>query len=153
MAQGSWYVVGPLLGLLVVALLWVAGKPLGALGGYIDLEERLHGGVAGWRVFFLVGILVGGVVFSRAGGGWHATTAYGSFDALWGGGLAVKAGVLIGAGTLMGYGARLGGGCTSGHGICGTALRQPSSYVATMTFMATAVMSAHLIAWTVGGGR
>jgi len=69
MSQGSWYVVGSLLGLLVVALLWVAGKPLGALGGYIELEERLRGGAAGWRVFFLVGVILGGLAFSLAGGG------------------------------------------------------------------------------------
>ena len=34
-----WYVAGPLLGLLVTALLWAINKPLGALGGYIDTVQ------------------------------------------------------------------------------------------------------------------
>ncbi len=32
-----WYVAGPLSGLLMVGLRAVVNKPLGALGGYIDL--------------------------------------------------------------------------------------------------------------------
>src|SRR3989442_5110 len=39
LANGPWYLVGPLIGLLIVGLFWVANKPLGALGGYIDLYE------------------------------------------------------------------------------------------------------------------
>ncbi|HZQ61280.1 MAG TPA: YeeE/YedE thiosulfate transporter family protein, partial [Casimicrobiaceae bacterium] len=64
----------------------------------------------------------------------------------------VEAMLLGGAGMLMGFGARTAAGCTSGHGITGTALGSPSSYVATMTFMGTAVLAAHLFA-LLGGGR
>ena len=37
-----WYVAGPLLGLLITALLWATNKPLGALGGYCDTVEWLQ---------------------------------------------------------------------------------------------------------------
>ena len=146
MSTAPWYVVGPLLGLVIVAMLWVTNRPLGALGGYVDLEAWLRrpSSRAGWRMFFLGGVILGGLV---AGDG-HATLAY-DID---GSTTAVRMAVLAGAGVLMGYGARTAGGCTSGHGLSGSALASPSSWVATGTFMATAVVAAHLIAWTVGGG-
>ena len=44
------------------------------------------------------------------------------------------------AGLLVGFGTRLGSGCTSGHGICGIARLSPRSIVATVTFMAVAML-------------
>jgi uncharacterized membrane protein YedE/YeeE len=51
----------------------------------------------------------------------------------------------------VGYGARLSRGCTSGHGICGLASLRLPSLLAVLTFMATAILTAHLTA-TLGGG-
>lgn len=48
-------------------------------------------------------------------------------------------------GFLAGFGARLSGGCTSGHGICGMASLQPASILAVCTFLATAMVTAHLV--------
>lgn len=42
MERGAWYLVGPLMGVVIVAMLWVANRPLGALGGYVDLEAWLR---------------------------------------------------------------------------------------------------------------
>jgi uncharacterized membrane protein YedE/YeeE len=55
---------------------------------------------------------------------------------------------LFAAGTVVGYGARVMGGCTSGHGLCGTSALSPASFVATGTFVATAIVATvglHLI--------
>ena len=49
--------------------------------------------------------------------------------------------VLAVAGLLVGFGARLGGGCTSGHGVCGLSRLSGRSLVATMVFMATAILT------------
>jgi uncharacterized membrane protein YedE/YeeE len=57
---------------------------------------------------------------------------------------------LIGAGALIGSGARTAGGCTSGHGMCGMSFGSPASVAATMTFMMTAVATAHVLLW-IGG--
>jgi uncharacterized membrane protein YedE/YeeE len=151
-ARGSWYVIGPLIGLTVVAMLWVTNRPLGALGGYIDLHDWLRRPSAkiGWRFFFLVGVVVGGLIHGLVAGGLHPTLAYGGFAGSFGSPL-VEATLLAGAGLLMGFGARAAAGCTSGHGITGTALGSPSSYVATMTFMGTAVLAAHIFFWAEGG--
>lgn len=147
-----WYVAGPLIGLLITGLLWATNKPLGALGGYCDaaqwLQERR--GAPSWRVLLLLGIVIGGALSAVAVGGWQPTLAYGSFDAVLGNSLVAKGTTLFAAGGLIGFGARLSGGCTSGHGMCGTSMGSPASLVATVTFMATAVMTANGLAWLLG---
>ncbi|MDP8568860.1 YeeE/YedE family protein [Methylophilus aquaticus] len=47
---------------------------------------------------------------------------------------------LVAAGLLVGFGTRLGSGCTSGHGVCGLSRLSIRSLVATLTFMATAIV-------------
>lgn len=149
-ARGAWYVVGPLMGSVIVAMLWITNRPLGALGGYVDLQDwvRRPSRQGGWRMFFLLGVLGGGLLHAVLTGGPRGTFAYDlpGFDST-----VERALVLVAAGTMMGYGARRAGGCTSGHGLCGSALASPASWVATGTFMATAVIAAHVIAWTMGG--
>ena len=49
---------------------------------------------------------------------------------------------LIIAGLLVGIGTRMANGCTSGHGICGLARLSPRSLVATLVFMAAAIITA-----------
>ena len=47
---------------------------------------------------------------------------------------------LVMAGLLVGFGTRLGSGCTSGHGVCGLSRLSIRSLVATLIFMATAIV-------------
>ena len=58
--------------------------------------------------------------------------------------------LLIAGGLLVGIGSRLGSGCTSGHGVCGVSRLSKRSILATLTFMAIAILvvtiSRHLIA-------
>ena len=53
---------------------------------------------------------------------------------------------LLAGGFLVGFGSRLGGGCTSGHGICGLASLQRPSLAAVVTFLATGMATAQLVA-------
>lgn len=48
---------------------------------------------------------------------------------------------LVVAGLLVGFGTRLGNGCTSGHGVCGISRLSGRSIVATLTFMATGIVT------------
>ena len=48
------------------------------------------------------------------------------------------------AGLLVGFGTRLGSGCTSGHGVCGIARLSKRSMVATLVFMAAAIVTVYL---------
>jgi hypothetical protein len=59
--------------------------------------------------------------------------------------------VIAVAGLLVGFGTRLGSGCTSGHGICGIARLSPRSIVATLVFMAAAIVVVALMRHVIGG--
>ena len=153
LATGApWFVAGPSIGALIVLLLWLTNKPLGALGGYIELAEWVTRArpALGWRAFFIMGVTAGGMLSALAGPGWHPTLAYGSFDAMFGSTLWLKLAILSGAGILIGAGGRIAGGCTSGHGLCGTAFGSPASFVCTATFMLTAIVCAFAVAWMFG---
>lgn len=48
---------------------------------------------------------------------------------------------LIIGGIFVGIGTQLGSGCTSGHGVCGNARLSKRSVAATLTFMATGILT------------
>jgi hypothetical protein len=64
-----WYIAGPILGALIIGLRATANKPLGALGGYIDVIEHA---ARPWRLeftaFVLAGIVRGGTLFTLSTG-------------------------------------------------------------------------------------
>lgn len=147
-----WYVAGPALGLLVVGFFLLANQPLGATGAYVETARtvRRHPGAAAWRVFYFVGIALGGfLAVLLKGTGFDPRSGYDTLVGSGSGQLGLSlpaAAVLIFAGAVvMGYGARMAGGCTSGHGICGTAQRSPASWAVMITFMATAVMTTFVV--------
>lgn len=88
----------------------------------------------GWRLVYAAGLILGALVWwlGLAGGAPQSTT--------------VPAWQLLVGGFLVGYGARLGNGCTSGHGICGLGSLQLPSLMAVLTFMATAFLTANVMA-------
>ena len=53
---------------------------------------------------------------------------------------------LLLGGFIAGFGARLSNGCTAGHGICGMASLQPASIVSVLLFLATAMITARVVA-------
>lgn len=55
------------------------------------------------------------------------------------------------AGLMVGFGTRLGNGCTSGHGVCGVARLSRRSLAATVTFMASAMVTVFLARHVIGG--
>lgn len=144
-----WFVAGPLLGLIVVGVFAMLDERLGVLGGYSELVERATRvrRTLGWKAWFLVGIVAGGIVFSLAAGGSRAGNGYGWLESALGGGPLATGAVLAGAGVLIGVGAKTAGGCTSGNGLSGCSFGSPASFVATGTFMATAVVTAFALRW------
>ena len=151
LARCPWYIAGPVVGALIVTLRAAVNKPLGALGGYIDFSE--HGGRpsrAGFSAFLLAGIVIGGALFAFATNTFSPSLMYPAGELLPSDGV-LRVGLLVLAGLAMGVGARTAGGCTSGHGLTGVSLGSPASLVATMTFFATAVALAHVLAWMFGG--
>jgi hypothetical protein len=143
-----WWVAGPAIGLVVISLAWVTGKPLGVSTGYgsiCALTSRLpffqqpeYGGR--WRIAFILGLPIGGLVATTLAGPFTPTLAYGALDALTHGSLILKGTVLFTGGLLIGAGARWAGGCPSGHSIVGIAQGALSSLVATVAFMVGGVV-------------
>ncbi len=146
-----WFVVGPLIGLVPVAMYAVANRPLGASGAYIQTILALRGRATQvWRAWFFVGLIIGVLAAAVLQGGPIVHLGY-NFISGW---LSPTAAVpiLFLSGLVMGYGARWAGGCTSGHGLCGTSARGMGSFVATATFFLTAIvvtLGLHLLT----GGR
>jgi len=54
--------------------------------------------------------------------------------------------VLVIAGLLVGFGTRMGSGCTSGHGVCGVSRFSQRSILATVTFIASGIVTVALTA-------
>ena len=150
-APPPWYVAGPLLGLCVVALLATINGRLGVVGGFSDVVERLSERSLrlGWKGTFLLGLVGGAFVWALASGG-RATGEYGWLTRTFSDSTTVV--LLVVAGTLIGFGAKTAGGCTSGNGLSGNAFGSRAAFVATATFMATAVAVTFLTKWLFGAG-
>jgi uncharacterized membrane protein YedE/YeeE len=106
----------------------------GILGGLVDGEEG-----RGWRIAFILGMLVGGLGLLL----WLPQSLPGS---------AIDSPALvIAAGLLVGFGTRMANGCTSGHGVCGLGRFSIRSMVATATFMLTAIATVAIVRHGLGG--
>ena len=144
-----WYIAGPVLGVVIIGLRATVNKPLGALGGYIDVTEHVtRPSRLGFSAFLLAGIVIGGALFTLATG---SSSPSPSYSGLLPADPVLQLGILVVAGFAMGVGARTAGGCTSGHGLTGMSLGSPASIVAALTFFGTAVALAHVWAWLTDG--
>ncbi len=122
------------------ALIGLAGAFLLAANGRIAGISGIAGGLAtapredrGWRLAFLAGMVLMGVVL--------LFVMPGQFDAQF----PVSGPLVVVGGLLVGFGTRLGNGCTSGHGICGVSRFSLRSIAATMTFMAAGMFTVLLV--------
>ena len=122
---------GVLLGLASALFVLLNGRILGIsviVGGLL----RPRAGDMGWRLAFLLGMLVAPGLYWLVVGPTQPR-----IDATWG--MVVMAGLLVGVGT------RYGSGCTSGHGVCGLSRMSPRSLVATLAFMGAGFVTVFLI--------
>jgi uncharacterized membrane protein YedE/YeeE len=145
----AWYVLGPLLGLVVLGLLVAINERFGVLGGYSNVVERVtrRSPTLGWKGWLLVGVLAGSLLFTLLGGSGAVPDGYGWLTRTFSGtgGSVVVGGLLVVAGALIGFGAKTAGGCTSGNGLGGCSAGSTSSLAATATFISTAIAVSFLI--------
>lgn len=92
-----------------------------------------------WRWLFIVGLVLGPLLYHTL-----SATPYPAASPLqwWH--------AVIG-GLLVGFGVKMGAGCTSGHGVCGIGRLSPRSLIATMTFMATGIITVYITRHLLGG--
>lgn len=125
---------GILIGAAAAMFVLLNGRIAGISGIVGGLLKPARGDVA-WRVAFVLGLVGAPFAWSLFG-----TLAPLRIDAGWG--------ALVVAGLLVGVGVRYGSGCTSGHGVCGLSRLSLRSFVATLTFMATAFATVFLLLHT-----
>jgi len=116
----SWpfWAAGGGIGLLVVLLAWVAGKPFGVSSGYGALCSLVSGlsyfqkrpYTERWRLWFLAGLPIGGLLSATLSGDLRWKLQIGLFESVFGDSLVLKAITLLAGGFLVGYGARWAGG-------------------------------------------
>ena len=141
----AWYVLGPLIGLVVLGLYATINERFGVLGGYSAVIERATGRIPdiGWKGWLLIGVLTGSLVYRLAAGESTVGDGYGwltrEFSDV------PTAALLIGAGALIGFGAKTAGGCTSGNGLGACSAGATSGIAATATFIATGVVCSFFI--------
>lgn len=128
---------GALIGLSSVLLFLFNGRIAGICGITFSLmATNLHNNV--WRIVFLLGLIIGSLAYHLLTG---APIPDGPNNSLpW----------LIVAGLLVGYGTSMGNGCTSGHGISGISRFSKRSIVATLTFMASAIITVFVFKHVLG---
>jgi uncharacterized membrane protein YedE/YeeE len=127
----SGLVGGLLIGLAAALLLLLNGR-ISGISGIVGGLLAPKSSDAGWRVVFVVGLLLGAFIYMLATGGAIPVTMQASVP------------VLVAAGLLVGFGTRLGSGCTSGHGVCGIARLSKRSIVATSVFFGVAMLTVFL---------
>lgn len=170
-----WYITGPLLGLVVPALLLAGNRPFGVSSNlrhlcaiaspgtprYLRYDWRQAGG---WNLAFLAGTLLAGAcigwlipsptlaisdqtVRDLAALGVAGAAGYVPASLFSWQALSTWRGVaiVVGGGFLVGFGTAYAGGCTSGHGITGLAALQLPSLVAVLGFFAGGLAGTHLL--------
>jgi uncharacterized membrane protein YedE/YeeE len=131
---------GILIGLSASAMLLLEGKIAGISGIFAGVLAPAKGETE-WKAAFVGGLLAGGVLLR--------IFLPSAFDF----GIVRPYGMLMLAGVLVGFGTRLGNGCTSGHGICGISRLSARSMVATITFIASGMLTVYLVNHVMGGAR
>ena len=122
---------GALIGLGASLLMLSHGRIAGISGIFGGLFDPA-GEEKGFRLSFLAGLLLAGVLARLV----HPSTLPTATPGLVVGGV---------AGLLVGFGTQLGSGCTSGHGVCGLSRLSKRSLVATLTFIATGMLTVALL--------
>ena len=154
------WIGGLLIGSYALLQFWVTGKPLGVSTGYGSVcslvsnspyfcegeyKERLS-----WRVYFLVGLPLGGVLAFATSSGvdlsqWTLHFEMDAYEAVLPSESWLRALVLVGGGVLIGYGARLAGGCTSGHSIAGMGMLNPPSFLASVGYFIGGILAVQFL--------
>lgn len=172
-APWPWYIGGPLIGLLMLLLIWMS-KSFGFSSNFRTLCSAFGAGkncsffdfdwkAQRWNLLFLLGAILGGFVAAHLlSDNQHPALAQESMDSLKAMGFASAETayapvelfeqlnlknivLLLLGGILVGFGSRYAGGCTSGHAISGLSDLQWPSLLAVVGFFIGGLLMVHFI--------
>jgi uncharacterized membrane protein YedE/YeeE len=150
------WVAGGAIGLFAFAQRWLTDQPLGCSAAFGNVCARAgsrlplfqgdaHSRATDWKIWFLIGIFLGGLFASVSTGTWAVPTHFGAlYEALMPQSTLGRIAWWLLGGVLIGMGARMAGGCTSGHTINGVAMGSPASIVASILFFSAALGTAQI---------
>ncbi len=119
---------GLVLGVAISLLILFDGRIAG-IAGILGRSFGARGAELSWRLYFLGGLVVGGLLWRLGSPG------------VFGPGSSTGLATMAVGGFLVGVGTTLGNGCTSGHGLCGISRLSSRSIVATLVFVATGMLT------------
>jgi uncharacterized membrane protein YedE/YeeE len=162
-ARWNPYLVGAGIGLLSMAVFWLADNPLGISTALSQASGACAAAVMGWDqvganaywakhvpkwdygTLFLVGTFLGGLAAAVSGKGFRIEAVPDVWRERFGPSVIKRmAGAVLG-GVLVMYGARLAGGCTSGHGISGSLQLAVGSWTFFMVMFAAGTATALIV--------
>lgn len=163
--EPAWspYLVGGLIGVLVLCTLALAGKKIGASSAYSDSAGMIgrlvvprhiasipyfqnNKPMIGWTFTIVLGAILGSFLAAWTGGELTGMYLQDMWIARFGAdSYALRTGVALVGGGLMAFGSRMAGGCTSGHGISGTLQLAVSSWIAVICFFVGGIFAAMLM--------
>lgn len=126
---------GAIIGLSVSLMLLWSGRVTGISGIVYGLFRKTPGDTA-WRLYFLTGLIAGGVFLRFARPESFASANHSTHSTDW---------TVLLAGFLVGFGTVLGSGCTSGHGVCGISRLSLRSFVATLVFVGSGMFTVSVL--------
>jgi uncharacterized membrane protein YedE/YeeE len=170
-----WYVAGPLIGLIVPALLVLDNKQFGVssnlrhlcaavVPSHVEFFRYDWKKDGTWNLVFFLGILVGGFAATHLLGAGVVAISTETKTALsqlgvsdlshfapadifsWQNLLTLRGVVsIVGGGFLVGFGTAYAGGCTSGHAISGLATLERASLLAVVAFFVGGLLCTYFI--------
>jgi uncharacterized protein len=163
--EPAWspYLVGALIGVLVLLTFTFSKKAVGASSAYASLAgmigrlfapRHIHSlkyyqdnkPAIDWTTLFVLGAIIGAFIAAWTGGELNGYFLQDMWIARFGeDSYALRTLTAFLGGAIMVYGARMAGGCTSGHGISGTLQLALSSWISVICFFIGGIAVAMLL--------
>jgi uncharacterized membrane protein YedE/YeeE len=153
-----WWFAGAMVGLFLPFFYYLANSPLGVSTGYGNfckmvvpqtkleaLNTKAYKDIFTWRVFFIIGIILGGAMTKFISGDYSVITQFDKFNSTVTASIPLSGLWFFCGGILLGLGSRIGHGCTSAHTINGIPNFASSGFVASFSFIAGAVLIVNII--------
>jgi len=163
-AKKAWspFLVGAGIGVLSWFAFWSAEHPLGITTAFEhtsafvlestipDIAEsnsyyKENSPKIGWEWMLVVGVFFGSLLSSFASGDRDAHAVPPLWKSRFGSSVPIRMTIAMLSGGLMMFGARLALGCTSGHGISGNLQLAASSWLFSLIFFTTAIVTAFVV--------
>jgi uncharacterized membrane protein YedE/YeeE len=154
----AWYIAGPLIGLIVPALLILKEKQFGISSSYRFLLSGFTKKLGyfnynreqdAWQFYFAIGLVLTGLFYNWNGYDLNALkTTVGSvkFYAPTSGFYDLSNwAIFLFGGVLIGFGSRYSNGCTAGHCIMGMSQSSLTSFIATIGFFIGGLFATYFI--------